>query len=184
MLRHLAARQWGSAAVPDVAVVGEVAELYGGHRFQCSLSVRVSLPLVSRLARGLSAAGPSPADASSRLQSGARSLLESCPADAAKGGGRAQAQLARQHPELAEALCVELLQRHRDHAALALQPALLACARPWLEGLALTRSRESVSPLTGRLLAGLLHVTRHAPAHARATVESLWRTLATTVRVG
>ena len=67
----------------------------------------------------------------------------------------------REHPELTEVLCVELMTRQLDaQSATAIQQhAMLACLAPWMENLSFAARWEGVRPLsrvTARVLWPLL----------------------------
>ena len=66
-------------------------------------------------------------------------------------------QLARQHPELSEDLCVEMMTRQLDSEHSSTQHHVLQCLKPWMENLVFSKKWEG--QWTERLLKCLYYVT-------------------------
>ena len=55
--------------------------------------------------------------------------------------------LSRDHPELSELLCVEMMRRQLDSGGRAAQPQVLTCLPPWLDNLSFAARWEGTPPL-------------------------------------
>ncbi|KAH6559063.1 hypothetical protein KP509_1Z029100 [Ceratopteris richardii] len=90
------------------------------------------------------------------------------------------AKLAKEHPELSEYLCEEIMQRQLDAVDMIAQHQVLTCMAPWIENLKLW-----VLKSTGwgdRLLKSMYYVTWHRGDHFPDEIEKLWSTVARKVR--
>lgn len=85
-------------------------------------------------------------------------------------------QLAREHPEMTELLCVEVMTRQLHASAVVHQHAVLAALAPWMDNLSFAARWEG--NWSERLLKSMYYVTlRHANAFPRQ-VELLWTNVA------
>ncbi|XP_024526381.1 cell morphogenesis protein PAG1 isoform X1 [Selaginella moellendorffii] len=83
------------------------------------------------------------------------------------------AKLAKEHPELSELLCEEIMQRQLDAVDIIAQHQVLTCMAPWIENLKLWESGWSE-----RLLKSLYYVTWRHGDQFPDEIEKLWRTVA------
>ncbi|KAK9829934.1 hypothetical protein WJX72_008722 [[Myrmecia] bisecta] len=86
------------------------------------------------------------------------------------------AKLAREHPELSELVCVEVLTRQLETAGRAQQPQILTCLAPWCEAICFAARWEG--HWTEKLLASLYRVTWRHGDNVAHEIERLWSTLA------
>ncbi|KAK9839278.1 hypothetical protein WJX81_005497 [Elliptochloris bilobata] len=90
-------------------------------------------------------------------------------------------KLAREHPELSEALCVEVMLRQLDSAsAQALRHQVLTCLAPWMRNLTFAPRWEG--SWSEQLLRYLWYVTWQHVEALPAEVEALWTTAAANTR--
>lgn len=90
------------------------------------------------------------------------------------------AKLAKEHPELSEYLCEEIMQRQLDAVDIIAQHQVLTCMAPWIENLQLW-----ILKCTGwceRLLKSIYYVTWRHGDHFPDEIEKLWSTVARKVR--
>lgn len=86
------------------------------------------------------------------------------------------AKLARDHPELSELLCVEMMRRQLDSGGRAAQPQVLTCLPPWLDNLSFAARWEG--NWSERLLQSMYDVTAQHGAVFPHEIERLWSTVA------
>ncbi|KAI5056545.1 hypothetical protein GOP47_0028363 [Adiantum capillus-veneris] len=90
------------------------------------------------------------------------------------------AKLAKEHPELSEYLCEEIMQRQLDAVDIITQHQVLTCMAPWIENLQLW-----ILKCTGwceRLLKSMYYVTWRHGNQFPDEIEKLWSTVARKVR--
>lgn len=90
------------------------------------------------------------------------------------------AKLAKEHPELSEYLCEEIMQRQLDAVDIIAQHQVLTCMAPWIENLQLW-----ILKCTGwceRLLKSMYYVTWKHGDQFPDEIEKLWSTVAKKVR--
>ncbi|KAK1274267.1 hypothetical protein QJS04_geneDACA009878 [Acorus gramineus] len=85
-------------------------------------------------------------------------------------------KLAKDHPELSELLCEEIMQRQLDAVDIIAQHQVLTCMAPWFENLNFNRLRES--GWSERLLKSLYYVTWKHGDQFPDEIEKLWSTIA------
>ncbi|XP_024392551.1 uncharacterized protein [Physcomitrium patens] len=86
------------------------------------------------------------------------------------------AKLAKEHPELSEALCEEIMQRQLDAVDIIAQHQVLTCMAPWIENLNFGQLLES--GWGDRLLKSLYYVTWRHGDQFPDEIEKLWSTVA------
>ncbi|XP_078448512.1 ARM repeat superfamily protein isoform X2 [Wolffia australiana] len=84
-------------------------------------------------------------------------------------------KLAKDHPELSELLCEEIMQRQLDAVDIIAQHQVLTCIAPWIENLNLVRLGDC--GWSERLLKSLYYVTWRHGDQFPDEIENLWRTL-------
>ncbi|KAJ7549297.1 hypothetical protein O6H91_07G048400 [Diphasiastrum complanatum] len=87
------------------------------------------------------------------------------------------AKLAKEHPELSELLCEEIMQRQLDAVDIIAQHQVLTCMAPWIENLNFVKLWES--GWSERLLKSLYYVTWRHGDQFPDEIEKLWSTVAT-----
>ena len=87
------------------------------------------------------------------------------------------AKLAKEHPELSELLCEEIMQRQLDAVDIIAQHQVLTCMAPWIENLNFGTLWES--GWSERLLKSLYYVTWRHGDQFPDEIEKLWSTVAT-----
>nr|ATG70920.1 ARM repeat superfamily protein [Callitropsis funebris] len=85
--------------------------------------------------------------------------------------------LAKEHPELSELLCEEIMQRQLDAVDIIAQHQVLTCMAPWIENLNFVTLLES--GWSERLLKSLYYVTWRHGDQFPDEIEKLWSTIAT-----
>ncbi|XP_024390755.1 uncharacterized protein [Physcomitrium patens] len=86
------------------------------------------------------------------------------------------AKLAKEHPELSESLCEEIMQRQLDAVDIIAQHQVLTCMAPWIENLNFSNLLES--GWSDRLLKSLYYVTWRHGDQFPDEIEKLWSTVA------
>jgi hypothetical protein len=86
------------------------------------------------------------------------------------------AKLAKEHPELSESLCEEIMQRQLDAVDIIAQHQVLTCVAPWIENLNFGQLLES--GWSDRLLKSLYYVTWRHGDQFPDEIEKLWSTVA------
>lgn len=86
------------------------------------------------------------------------------------------AKLAKEHPELSESLCEEIMQRQLDAVDIIAQHQVLTCMAPWIENLNFGQLQES--GWCDRLLKSLYYVTWRHGDQFPDEIEKLWSTVA------
>eukprot|EP00850_Spirogloea_muscicola_P018806 SM000176S03137 [mRNA] locus=s176:102016:119238:- [translate_table: standard] len=86
------------------------------------------------------------------------------------------AKLAKEHPELSELLCEEIMQRQLDAVDIIAQHQVLTCMAPWMENLNFAALWES--GWSERLLKSLYYVTWKHGDQFPDEIEKLWSTVA------
>eukprot|EP01018_Ginkgo_biloba_P009953 Gb_24208 [translate_table: standard] len=86
-------------------------------------------------------------------------------------------KLAKEHPELSELLCEEIMQRQLDAVDIIAQHQVLTCMAPWIENLNFVMLLES--GWSERLLKSLYYVTWRHGDQFPDEIEKLWSTIAT-----
>ena len=89
-------------------------------------------------------------------------------------------KLAKDHPELSEHLCEEIMQRQLDAVDIIAQHQVLTCMAPWIENLNFLRLKES--GWSERLLKSLYYVTWKHGDQFPDEIEKLWSTVASNTR--
>eukprot|EP00897_Mesotaenium_endlicherianum_P002114 jgi/Mesen1/1930/ME000146S01025 len=89
---------------------------------------------------------------------------------------RLSARLAKEHPELSEHLCEEIMQRQLDAVDIIAQHQVLTCMAPWMENLNLVALWDS--GWSERLLKSLYYVTDKHGDQFPTEIEKLWSTVA------
>ncbi|XP_020250386.1 uncharacterized protein LOC109827782 isoform X2 [Asparagus officinalis] len=89
-------------------------------------------------------------------------------------------KLAKDHPELSERLCEELLQRQLDAVDIIAQHQVLTCMAPWIENLNFQKLWDS--GWSQRLLKSLYYVTMKHGDQFPDEIEKLWSTVASNTR--
>ncbi|KAI4352336.1 hypothetical protein L6164_006599 [Bauhinia variegata] len=84
-------------------------------------------------------------------------------------------KLAKDHPELSQLLCEEIMQRLLDAVDIIAQHQVLTCMAPWIENLNFWKLKEG---WTGRLLKSLYYVTWRHGDQFPDEIEKLWSTIA------
>ncbi|KAJ4826862.1 hypothetical protein Tsubulata_039605 [Turnera subulata] len=85
-------------------------------------------------------------------------------------------KLAKDHPELSQLLCEEIMQRQLDAVNIIAQHQVLTCMAPWIENLNFWKLKDS--GWSERLLKSLYYVTwRHGDEYPDE-IEKLWITIA------
>ncbi|KAL2624356.1 hypothetical protein R1flu_008601 [Riccia fluitans] len=87
------------------------------------------------------------------------------------------AKLAKEHPELSELLCEEIMQRQLDAVDIIAQHQVLTCMAPWIENLNFMMLWDS--GWSERLLKSLYYVTWRHGDQFPDEIEKLWSTVAT-----
>ncbi|KAL0919790.1 hypothetical protein M5K25_011908 [Dendrobium thyrsiflorum] len=90
------------------------------------------------------------------------------------------AKLAKDHPELSEQLCEEIMQRLLDAVDIIAQHQVLTCMAPWIENLNFLKLWES--GWSERLLKSLYYVTWKHGDQFPDEIEKLWSTVASNTR--
>ncbi|KAL4318706.1 hypothetical protein GQ457_18G021950 [Hibiscus cannabinus] len=89
-------------------------------------------------------------------------------------------KLAKDHPELSQLLCEEIMQRQLDAVDIIAQHQVLTCMAPWIENLNFWKLKDS--GWCERLLKSLYYVTwRHGDQFPNE-IEKLWSTIASKPR--
>ncbi|KAL0053523.1 hypothetical protein WJX82_006983 [Trebouxia sp. C0006] len=86
------------------------------------------------------------------------------------------AKLARDHPELSELLCVEMMTRQQDAVGRAAHHQVLTCLPPWMENLSFAARWEG--NWSERLLQSMYYVTAQHGTVFPHEIERLWSTVA------
>ncbi|XP_072966745.1 uncharacterized protein [Typha angustifolia] len=89
-------------------------------------------------------------------------------------------KLAKDHPELSELLCEEIMQRQLDAVDIIAQHQVLTCMAPWIENLNFLKLWES--GWSERLLKSLYYVTWRHGDQFPDEIEKLWSTVASNTR--
>lgn len=89
-------------------------------------------------------------------------------------------KLAKDHPELSQLLCEEIMQRQLDAVDIIAQHQVLTCMAPWIENLNFWKLKES--GWSERLLKSLYYVTWRHGDQFPDEIEKLWRTIASKPR--
>lgn len=89
-------------------------------------------------------------------------------------------KLAKDHPELSELLCEEIMQRQLDAVDIIAQHQVLTCMAPWIENLNFLKLWES--GWSERLLKSLYYVTWKHGDQFPDEIEKLWSTVASNTR--
>ncbi|KAM0835403.1 hypothetical protein ACQ4PT_062965 [Festuca glaucescens] len=89
-------------------------------------------------------------------------------------------KLAKDHPELSEHLCEEIMQRQLDAVDIIAQHQVLTCMAPWIENLNFVRLKDS--GWSERLLKSLYYVTWKHGDQFPDEIEKLWSTVASNTR--
>ncbi|RDX71843.1 Protein furry-like-like protein, partial [Mucuna pruriens] len=84
-------------------------------------------------------------------------------------------KLAKDHPELSQLLCEEIMQRQLDAVDIIAQHQVLTCMAPWIENLNFWKLKEGWSD---RLLKSLYYVTWRHGDQFPDEIEKLWSTIA------
>ncbi|MCL7040569.1 hypothetical protein MKW94_007065 [Papaver nudicaule] len=85
-------------------------------------------------------------------------------------------KLAKDHPELSQLLCEEIMQRQLDAVDIIAQHQVLTCMAPWIENLNFWKLKES--GWSERLLKSLYYVTWRHGDQFPDEIEKLWSTIA------
>ncbi|KAL3146697.1 hypothetical protein ABBQ32_000921 [Trebouxia sp. C0010 RCD-2024] len=86
------------------------------------------------------------------------------------------AKLARDHPELSELLCVEMMRRQQDGGGKAAHHHVLTCLPPWMDNLSFAARWEG--NWSEKLLESMYFVTAQHGAVFPHEIECLWSTVA------
>lgn len=89
-------------------------------------------------------------------------------------------KLAKDHPELSQLLCEEIMQRQLDAVDIIAQHQVLTCMAPWIENLNFWKLKES--GWSERLLKSLYYVTWRHGDQFPDEIEKLWSTIASKPR--
>lgn len=89
-------------------------------------------------------------------------------------------KLAKDHPELSQLLCEEIMQRQLDAVDIIAQHQVLTCMAPWIENLNFWKLKDS--GWSERLLKSLYYVTWRHGDHFPDEIEKLWSTIASKPR--
>ncbi|CAA6655790.1 unnamed protein product [Spirodela intermedia] len=89
-------------------------------------------------------------------------------------------KLAKDHPELSELLCEEIMQRQLDAVDIIAQHQVLTCMAPWIENLNFVKLWDC--GWSERLLKSLYYVTWKHGDQFPDEIENLWRTIASNPR--
>ncbi|KAJ3672294.1 hypothetical protein LUZ60_007015 [Juncus effusus] len=89
-------------------------------------------------------------------------------------------KLAKDHPELSELLCEEIMQRQLDAVDIIAQHQVLTCMAPWIENLNFSKLWDS--GWSERLLKSLYYVTWRHGDQFPDEIEKLWSTVASNTR--
>ncbi|KAL4581927.1 hypothetical protein LXL04_006461 [Taraxacum kok-saghyz] len=89
-------------------------------------------------------------------------------------------KLAKDHPELSQLLCEEIMQRQLDAVDIIAQHQVLTCMEPWIENLNFWKLKDS--GWSERLLKSLYYVTWRHGDQFPDEIEKLWRTIASKPR--
>ncbi|KAI3888315.1 hypothetical protein MKX03_035856 [Papaver bracteatum] len=85
-------------------------------------------------------------------------------------------KLAKDHPELSQLLCEEIMQRQLDAVDIIAQHQVLTCMAPWIENLNFWKLKDS--GWSERLLKSLYYVTMRHGDQFPDEIEKLWSTIA------
>ncbi|KAM7268070.1 hypothetical protein ACFE04_010236 [Oxalis oulophora] len=85
-------------------------------------------------------------------------------------------KLAKDHPELSQLLCEEIMQRQLDAVDIIAQHQVLTCMAPWIENLNFWKLKDS--GWSERLLKSLYYVTWRHGDQFPDEIEKLWSTIA------
>ncbi|KAK6913421.1 Cell morphogenesis central region [Dillenia turbinata] len=85
-------------------------------------------------------------------------------------------KLAKDHPELSQLLCEEIMQRQLDAVDIIAQQQVLTCMAPWIENLNFWKLKDTV--WSKRLLKSLYYVTWQHGDQFPDEIEKLWSTIA------
>ncbi|KAL9273877.1 Cell morphogenesis protein PAG1-like protein [Drosera capensis] len=88
-------------------------------------------------------------------------------------------RLAKDHPELSQLLCEEIMQRQLDAVDIIAQHQVLTCMAPWIENLNFWKLKDGWSD---RLLKSLYYVTWRHGDQFPDEIEKLWSTIASKSR--
>ncbi|KAK9723905.1 hypothetical protein RND81_05G033400 [Saponaria officinalis] len=88
-------------------------------------------------------------------------------------------KLAKDHPELSQLLCEEIMQRQLDAVDIIAQHQVLTCMAPWIENLNFWKLKDG---WTERLLKSLYYVTWRHGDQFPDEIEKLWSTIASKSR--
>ncbi|GMH01924.1 hypothetical protein Nepgr_003763 [Nepenthes gracilis] len=88
-------------------------------------------------------------------------------------------KLAKDHPELSQLLCEEIMQRQLDAVDIIAQHQVLTCMAPWIENLNFWKRKDGWSD---RLLKSLYYVTMRHGDQFPDEIEKLWSTIASKSR--
>ncbi|GAB4840336.1 hypothetical protein Ancab_021103 [Ancistrocladus abbreviatus] len=88
-------------------------------------------------------------------------------------------KLAKDHPDLSQLLCEEIMQRQLDAVDIIAQHQVLTCMAPWIENLNFWKLKDGWS---GRLLKSLYYVTWRHGDQFPDEIEKLWSTIASKSR--
>ncbi|XP_042970437.1 uncharacterized protein LOC122302991 isoform X1 [Carya illinoinensis] len=89
-------------------------------------------------------------------------------------------KLAKDHPELSQLLCEEIMQRQLDAVDIIAQHQVLTCMAPWIENLNFLKLKDS--GWSERLLKSLYYVTWRHGDQFPDEIEKLWSTIASKPR--
>ncbi|MBA0734280.1 hypothetical protein Gogos_018210, partial [Gossypium gossypioides] len=89
-------------------------------------------------------------------------------------------KLAKDHPELSQLLCEEIMQRQLDAVDIIAQHQVLTCMAPWIENLNFWKLKDS--GWSERLLKSLYYVTWRHGDQFPDEIEKLWSTVASKPR--
>ncbi|CAH9139196.1 unnamed protein product [Cuscuta epithymum] len=89
-------------------------------------------------------------------------------------------KLAKDHPELSQLLCEEIMQRQLDAVDVIAQHQVLTCMAPWIENLNFWKLKDS--GWSERLLKSLYYVTWRRGDQFPDEIEKLWSTIASKPR--
>lgn len=89
-------------------------------------------------------------------------------------------KLAKDHPELSQLLCEEIMQRQLDAVDIIAQHQVLTCMAPWIENLNFWKLKDS--GWSERLLKSLYYVTWQHGDQFPDEIEKLWSTIASKAR--
>ncbi|KAM3712942.1 hypothetical protein ACB098_01G219600 [Castanea mollissima] len=89
-------------------------------------------------------------------------------------------KLAKDHPELSQLLCEEIMQRQLDAVDIIAQHQVLTCMAPWIENLNFWKLKDS--GWSERLLKSLYYVTWRHGDQFPDEIEKLWSTIASKPR--